>query len=469
MSIALLLRPNKNVLRFFIGSFFVLIALSCSSYADSEATGALPKMRASMDQLASASPSPPVALDKKQASSFTVPLLRRSNVFLITDDQAISKNYAVHRDVVSTMLSRLVCAITNKKTTSAAWQSLVKTGAHGDVIGIKVTTEPGPLSGTHRELIKALIQELLAAGVVREKIIVWDRRHQDLLSAGYGLESGLQLQWIEEGSGYDPKQFFSSPLMGQLVYGDYGFNPSSIVRNGDISQYTQPQNDFPNHSYMRHTPRDFKNNFETKSLKNLIHPNCETRVQKTPHSLEEWLGHTQNQLSNESHYAWLLTQRLDKVINVPSLCDSCYCGINGALASMTLGVVDNWRRFIKAPYYGAPYIPTLYATEQIKNKVVLTIMDALALQYVGGPSASPAHAVPYGTLLASYDPVAIDAIGLNLINEERHTHQLPEVGALTSHITSAEALGLGHATKKEIEIISLSKKGVSPGIPGSRD
>lgn len=373
----------------FLFLYLVGFALSLflpALHADSD----MPQMRASLHQLApDASLSSSAFLKKENTPcSPLTPSGEHSKVFLATDPQAISKSHAVNREVVSAMLSKLVCTVTGKKNTTVAWQSLIKTGTHGDVIGIKVTTEPGLLSGTHRELIKALIKELLAAGVLREKIIVWDRRHQDLTSAGYDIEPGLSLAWIEEGGGYDAKQFFFSPLLGQLVYGDFGF--------------------------------------------------------------QETLEHHQTPLSNESHYAALLTQGLDKVINIPSLCDNRYCGINGALASMTLGVVDNWRRFIKTPSCGDPYIPQLYATAQIRNKVVLTIMDALTLEYVGGPAASAAHTVTYGALLASFDPVAIDATGLNLINEERHAHGLPEVGALANYLSSAERLGLGHATKKEL-------------------
>ena len=55
-------------------------------------------------------------------------------------------------------------------------------------------------------------------------------------------------------------------------------SPTFAIRDGDISQYTRPQNDFQNHLCMKHTPRDFKNHFETKSSQNLIHSNSESRA-----------------------------------------------------------------------------------------------------------------------------------------------------------------------------------------------
>lgn len=390
---------KSNVFR----SCFVLILLLWTAHAGAQTGSPLPSMRISVGQLPTDSALPSLASQKKDPTpALSSSSRERSKVFCISDKKVINAEFTINRILLRSMLQELVCGVTGKKNTTKAWQSLIKTGAQGDVVGIKVATEPGLLSGTHRELIKALIEELKTAGVLPEKIIVWDRRQQDLQSAGYSLEPGFPIQWIEHGSGYDPKQTFTSSLVGQLMYGDFDFR-------------------------------------------------------EAPHSFEEWREHTQNQLSNESHYAWLLTQRIDKVINVPSLCDSSYCGINGSLANMTLSVIDNWRRFIKTPHCGDPYIPTLYATELIKNKIILTILDGLALQYAGGPGADPSHTISYGALFASYDPVALDATALQLLNNERHTQKFPSMGPLASHIETAEALGLGHAAEKDIEVVWRKK------------
>ncbi len=55
-------------------------------------------------------------------------------------------------------------------------------------------------------------------------------------------------------------------------------SPTFAIRDGDLSQYTRPQNDFQNDSCMKHTARDFENYFETKSSQNLIHSNSESRA-----------------------------------------------------------------------------------------------------------------------------------------------------------------------------------------------
>src|SRR3990167_8313588 len=326
--------------------------------------------------------------------------LERSKVFFLREAESVGPGFKINASVVDGMVKKLVCAVTEKSTVSEAWRSLVKVGEHGDRVGIKVATEPGLLAGTHVQIVQAIIKELVEAGVKREKIIVWDRRQQDLESAGYTKISGLSLQWIEHGSGYDPMVIYTSPIIGRLMYGDFEF-------------------------------KEFHN------------------------TLLEQLG-PKAQLSNKSHYALILSREVDKVINIPSLCDSTYSGVNGALANMTLGEIDNWRRFTKAPYFGDTTIGELYHTDPINHKVIMTIMDGLALQYAGGPSANPSHVIPYTTIFASRDPVALDATAIRLIDAQRLIAHLPKLDELGGHVQSAESLGLGHAAEGQIEMININ-------------
>lgn len=320
-----------------------------------------------------------------------------SEVFFSRSQYAIESDFNVNASVVQKMVDHLVCDVTGKSTVAEAWRSLIKTGAQGDRVGIKVATEPGVISGTHREIAQALVTELIKAGVKRENILIWDRRRQDLEAAGYTKIPSLQLRWIEYGGGYDPKTVFSSPVVGQLMYGDSTFKES-------------------------------------------------------PHSLKEILN-PHAQFSTDSHYAIILSREVNKVINVASLCDSYYSGINGALANMTIRNIDNWRRFIKDPFFGDPYIANIYNTDVIKGKVIMTMMDGLTLQYAGGPRPNPSHAMLNGMIFASFDPVAIDSMAIRLIDEQRIVNHLPKIDNLAGHVQSAESLKLGNAAPAKISLI----------------
>ncbi len=59
------------------------------------------------------------------------------------------------------MVDRLVCASTGKPNVADAWRSLV---SPTDRVGIKVSTQAGPVGGTHPEIVAAVINGLKQAG-----------------------------------------------------------------------------------------------------------------------------------------------------------------------------------------------------------------------------------------------------------------------------------------------------------------
>jgi alpha-galactosidase/6-phospho-beta-glucosidase family protein len=64
--------------------------------------------------------------------------------------------------VVQTMVDQGVTTLTGKTNLAAAWCSLVSTQ---DVVGVKVFSEAGMLSGSRPAVVTAVIQGLLAAGL----------------------------------------------------------------------------------------------------------------------------------------------------------------------------------------------------------------------------------------------------------------------------------------------------------------
>jgi uncharacterized protein (DUF362 family) len=299
---------------------------------------------------------------------------------------------------VRAMVESLVMATTRKRTPAEAWASLVR---KSDIVGIKVAAAPGSMGGTHPAVTRAIAQGLQQAGVPAAHIIVWDRNREDLLNAKYTPDDpDFRLQWVDPTTGYDSKATLTAPVLGRLIWGDSKF--------GDIKG---------------------------------------TR-------LEDLLPHGE-QLSSTSYYASVLSKKVTKVINVPSLCDSYMTGLNGAIANMTLWNVDNWRRFIKEPEFGNPYLAEIYADPMVRDKVVLTIMDGLSLQFAGGPFLNPSFTRPYYTIFASTDAVSIDATAARLIDEYRVLNKLPKIWDVAGHIQAAESMGLGNADEANIEQIRV--------------
>jgi uncharacterized protein (DUF362 family) len=328
-----------------------------------------------------------------------------SMVYFALDQGAMGSKMTPHLSVVSRMVAALVCAVTGKPTPPEAWRSLVKPGEH---VGIRVAAEPGPVGGTHPAVARAVVEGLEDAGIPPENIIVWARRREDLVACGYDKVPGLNLRWVEQGAGYDPKAVVTTAAIGELVYGDLSFK-------------------------------------------------------ETQNSLADIIG-PKSQLSNESHLPIVLSRQVDKVINIPSLCDSYYTGVNGAMAGMTLGILDNWRRFSKGTGYGDSALAEVYGSDLIGKKVILTLMDGMVLQYAGGPYPNPANCVVYSTLLASRDPVAVDATALRLIDEQRLLSRMPKASDDGGHVLEAAQQGLGNADEK---LITLKRIGLGVRVSGS--
>lgn len=138
------------------------------------------------------------------------------------DDPAATDAFEPRPDRVQKMVDRGITNLTGKTTVAAAWLSLVSTN---DTVGIKVFSEPGPNSGTRPAVVAAVIHGLLQAGLPPKHIVVWDKRQIDLLLAGYSdlaARFGVRVAGSAE-AGYDEKVFYDTPLLGNLVWGDFEF------------------------------------------------------------------------------------------------------------------------------------------------------------------------------------------------------------------------------------------------------
>jgi len=325
-----------------------------------------------------------------------------SKVYYAEDRASLTLSRGANPGVVRRMMDSLVMAVTGQPDVGRAWGSLVK---KSDRIGIKVAAAGGAVSGTNPQVVDAIVDGLMAAGLPASQIIVWDRNLEDLVAAGYRRDgSRYQLRWVDHAAGYDAQAQVNAPVLGKLIWGDSGFGNKSWARYSDMSG---------------------------------------------------------EQLSSRSFYSKILSKEVTKVINVPSLTDSFLTGLNGALANMVLPNIDNWRRFTKPPSYGAPYLAEIYADSMIREKVVLTVLDGLVLQYAGGPFANPGFLQDHFTIYASRDPVAVDATAMRLVDDARKPSKLPGLALMTAWLENAAAIGLGQEKEDQIELVRV-------GIGGPR-
>jgi hypothetical protein len=145
----------------------------------------------------------------------------RAKVVIVQDPLATDA-FQPRQGRVRAMVDRGITTLTGKAKVADAWLSLVSTN---DTIGIKVFSEPGPNSGTRPAVVAAVIEELLETRLPADHITVWDKHQTDLRLAGYydlAKQFGVHVAGSAE-SGYDEKTFYDTPLLGNLVWGDFEF------------------------------------------------------------------------------------------------------------------------------------------------------------------------------------------------------------------------------------------------------
>ena len=156
--------------------------------------------------------------------------------------------------------------------------------------------------------------------------------------------------------------------------------------------------------------------------------------------------------STFSRYSRIVTQMVDVLINVPVLKHHEMAGVSGCLKNLAFGSVDNTRRFHGKPLYCNPAIGEILEHKVLKEKLVLNIVDGLVASYDKGPTYHAESTWKYGSLFVSTDPVILDVLVLQTVNQKREEMELNSVSKLANHITTASALGLGTNTLDQADL-----------------
>lgn len=295
--------------------------------------------------------------------------------------------------VVRRLVERGLQAFAGRGSTAEAWRTWVEPV---DVVGFKVTSAPGPVSGTRHAVVQALVESLIAAGHAPSRIVIWDRRGTDLRRAGwYTVAQQLGVRCVAaEDAGWDPNPelAYDKPVLGRLVAGDLEFD--------------------------RKSERD---------------------------------------AGRKSFVSRLLTEDVTKVIPVAPVLSHSLAGVNGQLVSLALGSVDNTLRFAGSPELAAEAIPEICALDAIWLRLAFGVSDALVCQYRGEDTVRLHNATMLNELRFSRDPVALDALAMEDIRRARASVALLAGPDFKSEVVSnAELLELGVADLARITVERVS-------------
>jgi uncharacterized protein (DUF362 family) len=152
-------------------------------------------------------------------------------------------------------------------------------------------------------------------------------------------------------------------------------------------------------------------------------------------------------------FSKIVSRLCTAIINVPVLKDHDLAGISAAMKNF-FGVIHNPNK-----YHGNncnPFIAELNTHPYIADKVRLIVCDALLAQYNGGPGYKPQWTWNYHGIIVSKDPVALDRICYNIIEEKRKEMKLPSLKQANrepKYISTAAMLGLGIDEPSKINLV----------------
>lgn len=171
------------------------------------------------------------------------------------------------------------------------------------------------------------------------------------------------------------------------------------------------------------------------------------------------LEYGKQEISTRSHFSKIVTQQITRLITVPVIKDATQAGIAITLKNLSFGTVDNTPRFHPPEILCDPAIPDICAHPVLRDKTVLHILDAIHAQCNGGPSGNPQWAWNYNSILFSTDPVALDHLGAQIIDQKRKAEGMPalaDVGKAPRHIATAARMGLGTNDPGKIDHLKIN-------------
>ncbi len=142
------------------------------------------------------------------------------------------------------------------------------------------------------------------------------------------------------------------------------------------------------------------------------------------------------------------------LINVSLVKDHSIAGYTGALKNMTHGCTINPHDYHL--HHASPQIALLAAQDVLTSRMRLHLSDAFKVTCHGGPlDKMPQYRLPYEAVMASTDPVALDTIGWEIVEQlraQKHLRSLTAEGRSPAYIAAAGTLGLGVADRARVQL-----------------
>lgn len=374
---------------------------------------------------------------------------RKSRVVSVAaEDMLVDLDYsagAVHRAFEAGLKE-----LTGERTLESAWSSFV---SPDDVVGIKINCIGAPRISSSLASINETIAGLKSAGVQENNIVIWDRMDRDFRRTGLAINRGptgvrvmgCSTEWegvVPWVPGYDRgvyvsfedgtlKKFRELVGRGFTKEGSHREIFNSVSWLWTLIQ----QGNEKAKRYDKEIRRLYMDYEDREGIKRIAE---EVADEFDGVAIED---------EEKSYFADIVTKDITKLVNIAVLKHNEDSGVTWAAKNIALGVTTNKVRFHID--FCEKAIPEILAKPCIKDKTFLHIGEAAKISTV---SVAGAQIARDNRIFFSRDPVAMDRIGLDILEDKRATQGLPSIRAIATHVAACARKGLGTDDLAKIDL-----------------
>lgn len=307
---------------------------------------------------------------------------------------------------VREMVARGMKELTGATDATEAWRYFFEPG---DVVGIKVNPVGQPYLISSPLVMQAIIAGLESAGVKRADIFAYDRYYTEFVSGGFA-------KWLPDGVRWEAA---TQRAVDGLQLDMDGYDRDVYMEMALLARRADPTN--PHH--------------------------------------------------RRSYVAKFLTQKVNKVVTLGVVKHHQSAGATIALKNLSHGFVNNVARSHVSSTNNAcgMFIPTVVDMPVFRKKIVLHVIDGVMAAYHGGPGRKVGKYLwEHKTMYFGTDPVALDTIGVSVIDMKRGqmgmeplVHAKPDQDSLFARmqpefVEISGLLGLGVSDESKIDVRKIA-------------
>lgn len=343
--------------------------------------------------------------------------------------------------------------LSGENSLANAWSSLFSAD---DVVGIKINCIGAPKISSSLPSIYETIAGLKSAGVKENNIIIWDRMDRDFARTGLQINKSPQgvrvqgssmewegvLPWVE---GYDKSVYVSLEdgtlkKYRELVKRDFAKNGTHReIFNSVAWLWTLiQQGNEKAQKYKQEIKRLYMDYSDSAGIRKIAEEVADEFHDVT---IED---------EDKSFFSRIVTEGITKLVNIAVLKHNEDSGVTWATKNIALGVTTNKIRFHID--YCTKAIPEILNMPCLKGKMVLHIGEAAKVSTV---SVAGAQIAKDNRIFFSRDPVAMDRIGLDILEEKRKKNNLESIRDIATHVSACARKGIGTDDLTKIDLREL--------------